>query len=317
MTQPDNDDGSEPGTDRGQARRHELPGPPTAARSQHQPGWVGDFTDLSYEWRRLFSELFGTFFLVLAAGGAAVIQDRSAGQIGRIAEVTAPALTVLVVILFMGAVSGAHLNPIVSIAFALRHDFQWRRVPGYIVAQLLGALLAALLLRATFGNVAHLGATLPGTGFSTTQAFIIEVVLSAGLVSTILGTASTAQNLGPLSALGVGGYIALAGLWASPVSGASMNPARSAGPAVASADVHQLWIYLTAPPIGMLIAVAAAQILRGPGGGPAGTRAAQGSLPDTPAAASTADPTHRRPTARRRFRGSPARVRRVRRGLPR
>jgi aquaporin Z len=210
-----------------------------------------------------------------------VVQDRSRGQIGRIAEVTAPGLTVLAVILFMGAVSGAHLNPIVSIAFALRRDFLWRRVPGYIVAQVLGAVLAALLLRASFGDVANLGATQPGTGFSPGQAFLIEVVLTLGLVSTILGTASRAQNVGPMSAVGVGAYIALAGLWASPVSGASMNPARSLGPALASADLRQLWIYLTAPPLGMLIAVAAAYILRGPGGGPHGIRAAQGNLPGT------------------------------------
>jgi aquaporin Z len=104
-------------------------------------------------------------------------------------------------------------------------------------------------------------------------------VLSAGLVSTILGTASRAQNLGPLSAVGVGAYIALAGLWASPVSGASMNPARSLGPALATGDLHQLWIYLTAPVLGMLIAAAAAEILRGPGGGRHGSRAAQGTLP--------------------------------------
>jgi aquaporin Z len=106
----------------------------------------------------------------LAAAGAAAVQDRSGGQIGRIAEITAPALTVLTVILFMGEVSGAHLNPIVTVAFALRHDFHWRRVPGYILAQLLGALLAALLLRATFGDVAHLGPTLPGSAPSPAPA---------------------------------------------------------------------------------------------------------------------------------------------------
>ena len=156
-----------------------------------------------------------------------------------------------------------------------------RRVPGYIVSQVLGAVLAALLLRASFGDVANLGATQPGTGFSPGQAFLIEVVLTLGLVRAILGTASRAQNVGPLSAVGVGAYIALAGLWASPVSGASMNPARSLGPALASADLRQLWIYLTAPPLGMLVAVAAAYILRGPGGGPHGIRAAQGNLPDT------------------------------------
>lgn len=141
-------------------------------------GSGGDFSDFSHEWRRLFSRLLGTFLLVLVAAGASVIQDRSTGQIGRIAKVAAPALTVLTVNLFMSAVSGAHLNPIVSVTFALGHDFRWRRVPGYILAQLLGALLAALLLRATFGDVAHLGATLPGSGFSTTEAFIIEVVLT-------------------------------------------------------------------------------------------------------------------------------------------
>jgi len=245
---------------------------------EREPIWARDFTNLDYEWRRLSSELFGTFLLVLAGAGAAVVDERSHGQIGRAAAVTAPALTVLAVILFMGAVSGAHLNPVVSIAFALRRDFQWRRVPGYVLAQLLGALLAASVLRLTFGNVAHVGSTLPGNGFTTTQAFAIEALLTLGLVSTILGTASTAQNIGPLCALGVAGYIALAGLWASPVSGASMNPARSLGPAVISGDVHDLWIYLVAPLLGALAAVLAALVLRGPGGDPGGIRAAQGAL---------------------------------------
>ena len=264
--------------DRIEAIVHARHGAPIAAMLEREPAWARDFTDLSYEWRRLFSEVFGTFLLVIAGAGAPVIDQASHGQIGRAAAVTAPALTVLAIILFMGAVSGAHLNPIVSIAFALRRDFQWRRVPGYVLAQVVGALLAALVLRVTFGDLAHLGATLPGPGFTSTQAFVLEAVLSLGLVSTILGTASSAQNLGPLSALGVAAYIALAGLWASPVSGASMNPARSLGPALISGDAHDLWIYLTAPLLGALAAVAAAFILRGPGGGPGGSRAAQGTL---------------------------------------
>jgi aquaporin Z len=258
--------------------RHRLP---LAQLLEREPTWALDFDDLSFEWRRLFSEVFGTFLLVLAGAGAPVVDAVSHGQIGRSAAVVAPALTVLAVILFMGAVSGAHLNPVVSIAFALRGDFGWRRVPGYVGAQLFGALLAALLLRATFGDKAHLGATLPGPGFSSPTAFVIEAVLTLGLVSTVLGTASSAQNLGPISAFGVAGYIAVAGLWASPVSGASMNPARSLGPAILSSDAHDLWIYLTAPLVGALIAVATAQILRGPGGGPTGSRAAQGTL-DSP-----------------------------------
>ncbi|PYC87373.1 hypothetical protein C7C46_05005 [Streptomyces tateyamensis] len=253
-------------------------GPLIAAELEREPVWARDFTDLSYEGRRLFSELFGTFLLVLAGAGGAVLESVTHEGIGRGAEVTAPGLTVLAVILFMGAVSGAHLNPVVSVAFALRGDFAWRRVPGYVAVQVVGAVLACLLLRATFGDVAHLGATLPGPGFSAAQAFVVEAVLTLGLVSTILGTASSAQNVGSLSAVGVGAYIVLAGLWAGPVSGASMNPARSLGPALVSPELHNLWIYLTAPLVGALAAVAAAYMLRGPGGGPGGSRSAQGTL---------------------------------------
>jgi aquaporin Z len=253
-------------------------GPRIVELLEREPVWSRDFTNLRYEWRRLFSEVFGTFLLVLAGAGAAVVDQSSHAQIGRVASVIAPALTVLAVILFMGAVSGAHLNPIVSVAFALRGDFAWRRVPGYLVAQLGGALLAALFLRVTFGDIAHGGVTLPGGGFTSAQAFALEAVLSLGLVSTILGTASSAQNVGSLSALGVAAYIALAGLWASPVSGASMNPVRSLGPALVSADLHDVWIYLSAPLLGAVVAVAAAYVLRGPGGDPGGIRAAQGTL---------------------------------------
>lgn len=250
-----------------------------AAGLNRAPRWTRDFADLSFEWRRLFAELLGTFLLVLVAAGAAIVDELTHGEIGRTAAVTAPALMVVAVILFMGAVSGAHLNPVVTLAFAARRDFHWRRAPGYIAAQLAGAVLAAVTLRFTFGDAAHLGSTLPGPDFSTTQAFVVEVLLTFGLVSTILGSSSTAQNLGPLSALAVGAYIALAGLWASPVSGASMNPARSVGPAIIDGHLGNLWIYLAGPTLGAAVAVAAATVLRGPGGGPSGTRAAQGTLP--------------------------------------
>lgn len=237
--------------------------------------WLADFTDLTHEWRRLFAEVFGTFLLVLAGAGGAVL-DAKTGTIGRAASVTAPGLTVMAVILFMGAVSGAHLNPVVSLAFALRRDFQWRRVPGYLAAQTIGAVLACLLLRGTFGTVGQVGATLPKAGFSETQAFVIELVLTLGLVSTILGTASTAQNVGALAAIGVGGYIVLAGLWASPVSGASMNPVRSLAPDLVRGHFTGLWPYLLGPLAGALLAVAIAFVLRGPGGDPDARKAAQG-----------------------------------------
>src|SRR6202522_4085218 len=223
-------------------------------RSMGQPNAIAhqfDFADDNYEWRRLFSELLGTFFLVLVAVGGGMVNARFGGHaVPSAARVTAPALMVAAVILFMGAVSGAHLNPVVSVAFSLRGDFPWKRVPGYIAMQLLGATLACLFLLAVFGNVEHLGATLPGTGYRAWQAFMMEVALTATLVSVILGTASSAQNVGTIGALGVGGYIALAGLWAAPVSGTSMNPARSFGPALVAGDWTAYWVYAAGPMIG-------------------------------------------------------------------
>ena len=216
--------------------------------------------------------------LVLAGAGAGVVQATSHGQISRAAAVTAPGLTVMAVILFMGAVSGAHLNPVVSVAFAARRDFPWRRVPGYVAVQLIGATLAVLFLLAVFGRVGMLGATVPGHGIDEAQAMLTELALTTGLVSTILGTASRAQNLGPISALGVGGYIILAGLWSSPISGASMNPARSFAPDAILGDFSHLWVYVVGPLAGALLAVAFARILRGPGGhDPQAREAAQGS----------------------------------------
>jgi aquaporin Z len=243
-----------------------------------EPPWVRDFDDLSYEWRRLFAELMGTFLLVLVAAGATVVSAVSGGQIGRDAAVVAPGLMVAAIILFMGAVSGAHLNPIVSAAFALRGDFPWRRVPGYVVAQLAGATIACLFLWGLFGKVGQLGATLPGPHINGVHAMLIEAALTFGLVSTILGTASRAQNVGPLSAFAVAGYIALAGLWASPISGASMNPARSFGPALVLNHWAYYWVYLAGPAIGALTAVGCAWVLRGAGGDTTATRAAQGTL---------------------------------------
>jgi aquaporin Z len=228
--------------------------------------------------RRLFAELFGTFLLVLAGAGATVVGAVSHGAISRSAAVTAPGLTVMAIILFMGAVSGAHLNPGVTLAFSLRGDFPWRRVPGYVLAQLAGAALACLFLWALFGKVGELGATDPGAGVADWKAMLIELVLTVGLVSTILGTASRAQNIGPLSAVGVGGYIVLAGLWSSPISDASMNTARSFGPDLVLWRFAHFWVYLAGPIAGAVIAAGIAWILRGPGGDAGGVTAARGKL---------------------------------------
>jgi aquaporin Z len=238
-----------------------------------------DFWDYRYEGRRLFSEVLGTFFLVLVAAGGGMVNARFGGhEIPLFVQVTAPGLMVAAIILFMGTVSGAHLNPGVSIAFAMRGDFPWRRVPAYVVAQFAGAILATLLLWALIGKHGTAGLTLPGPGISAARALLWEMVLTTGLVSVILGTASGAQALGPLAALGVGSYIALAGLWGAPVSGASMNTARSLGPALVLGNWTAWWAYLAGPIAGATIAVGFAWILRGPGGGTSGTAAGQGTL---------------------------------------
>ncbi len=239
---------------------------------------VSDFNDPHQEWRRLFSELLGTFFLVLVAAGGGMMGHAFPNTISRQAAVVAPALMVMAIILFMGKVSGAHLNPAVSIAFALRRDFPWQRVPGYIVVQLIGATLAALFLRAVINVSAMYGSNYPAHGYSNLAAFWMELILTMGLVSVILGTASGAQNIGIIGAFGVGGYIALAGLWGSPISGASMNPARTFGPDLVSTTFTGYWVYVAGPIAGAVLAVGIAFVLRGRGGGKSGAGAAQGDL---------------------------------------
>jgi aquaporin Z len=254
-------------------------GPDDAVAGAHaaaETAWGRDFRDTSRWWRRVFSEVLGTFLLVLGGVGSHVAVAVTGLSISRAAAVTVPGLTVMAVILFMGKVGGAHLNPVVSIAFALRHDFPWRRVPGYIVSQVTGGLLACVFLWAVFGHPGTFGATVPGPHVSDVQAMLVELVLTAGLVSVILGTASTAQNVGAMSAIAVGGYIALAGLWADPFSGASMNPVRSFAPDAVRGDLTHTWLYLVGPLAGALLAVGIAFILRGPGGDSAAVRAAQG-----------------------------------------
>ncbi len=239
-----------------------------------------DFLDAAHEWRRLFAEAWGTFLLVVVAAGAVTVGARSGGVITLGMAVTAPGLMVMAIIYFMGTVSGAHLNPAVTLAFAARRNFPWRRVPGYIAAQTIGGIAAASFLRALFGTAGSLGATTPGPGVSDLAALAMEILLTAGLVSTILGTASGARNIGSNGALAVGGYIVLAGLWAAPVSGASMNPVRSFAPDLMRGDLGTTWIYLVGPVLGAAIAVVFEWILKGKPTA-AGARAAQGEAGDS------------------------------------
>lgn len=234
-----------------------------------------DFDDPLREWRRLFAEAWGTFLLVLVAAGAHMVGVIS-GEVSHVAQVVAPGMMVMAIIYFMGSVGGAHLNPAVTLAFAARRNFPWHRFPAYVVAQAVGALAAVFLLRSLLGEVGELGATTPQHRVSDRVALAIEIVLTAGLVNVILGTASGARNVGANGAIAIGAYIALAGLWAEPISGASMNPMRSLAPDVLRGDFSTTWIYLVGPLIGALIGVAFEWILKGPPTAE-GSKAAQGT----------------------------------------
>jgi aquaporin Z len=226
--------------------------------------WVSDFHNPEYELRRLFGEALGTFLLILVTIGAIVVNAKTNGTVPFAAQVVAPGLAIMAIIYTVGSVSGAHINPAVTLSYALRRNFPWRRVPGYLAAQLVGGVAAVAFLRFTVGNLDHLGASTPGPGVSGLTAFLIEMVLAVGLVTVTLGTASGQNNVGPNAAIARGGYVAAAGLWAGPLTGATMNPARSISSAIVANDWSHLWIYVLAPLAGGVIAVGFAWILRGP-----------------------------------------------------
>ncbi|MES1981822.1 MAG: aquaporin [Pseudomonadota bacterium] len=232
--------------------------------------------DPAFKWRRLFAEMWGTFLLVLVAAGAGVVAAESLGEVTLGMQVVAPGLMVMVIIYFMGTVSGAHLNPAITLAFAMRSNFPWRHVPGYMLAQLIGGVAAALFLRGMFGSMSEFGASLPGSGISNGRALAMEIVLTTGLVNTILGTASGARNIGPHAAIAAGSYIALAGLWSAPISGASMNPVRSLAPDLIRGDFSTTWIYIVGPVLGAMIGAVFERILKGKPTAE-GTKTAEGS----------------------------------------
>jgi aquaporin Z len=220
------------------------------------------FWDPAHRWRRVLAELVGTFLLTFVAAGGDTIEAATHQPLGHAAKVVAPALMVLALIYAIGSISGAHLNPAVTMAFAVRGDFPPHRVGEYVAAQVCGAVAAAAVLIALYGNVGHLGATLPHTGSGT--ALVMEVILTAALLLVILGTAAAGPMLtGHNAALGVGATIALLGLFASPVSGASMNPARSLGPALIGGRMGSYWIYVVGPLAGALIGVVLATAFYG------------------------------------------------------
>lgn len=235
---------------------------------------AADRAPIAVHWQRLLAELVGTFALTLVAAGGGVIGAVTHGGVPLDAAVVAPALLVMAMIYTVGDLSGAHFNPAVTLAFTLRRDFPWSRVPGYWISQVAGAIAAALVLRALFGDVGDLGSTLPHDGLVV--SLVMELILTFLLVTVIFGTAIDHRITGHNAALAVAATIALDCLFAAPISGASMNPARSLGPALVGGHLDVYWIYLVGPVAGALVAVGVAYLLRG--GRPSPTeRAAAGS----------------------------------------
>jgi aquaporin NIP len=209
--------------------------------------------------RALVAEAIGTFALVFAGCGAIVV-DAKTHALGHIGVAFSFGLVIMVMIYAVGHISGAHFNPAVTFTFALTRHFPWTRTAAYWSAQLAGSLLAAALLRGSLGNHAHDGATLPSG--SQGQALLWELVLTFFLMFVIMAVATDSRAVGEAAAIAIGGTVGLDALFGGPITGASMNPARSIGPAFVSGDLHALWLYLLAPPLGAGLAGLTYQFLR-------------------------------------------------------
>jgi MIP family channel proteins len=213
--------------------------------------------------RRIVAEFVGTFALVFAGTGAIVINDVSGGTVSHVGIALTFGLIVLAMIYAVGDVSGAHLNPAVTVGFFAAHRFEGRWVAPYIASQCAGAILASLVLRLMFPTNAMLGATLPaGDPF---QSFALEAVLTWLLMFVILSVSTGSKEKGILAGVAVGSVIALEAMFAGPISGASMNPARSLAPAIVAMRLDSLWVYLTAPIIGAGVGVLACRCVQQPG----------------------------------------------------
>jgi len=210
--------------------------------------------------RTLVAEAIGTFVLVFAGCGAIMVDART-HALGHVGVAISFGLVIMVMIYAVGHVSGAHFNAAVTFAFALTRHFPWSKAVAYWAAQLVGAFAAALLLRASLGTVAHVGATLPAG--SQGQSFVWELVMSAILMFVILAVATDTRAVGEAAAIAVGATIGLDAMFGGPISGASMNPVRSIAPALVSGDLHALWLYLLAPVVGTSLGGLGYEYVRG------------------------------------------------------
>jgi MIP family channel proteins len=229
------------------------------------------FAHVSDNAKRSAAEVIGTFCLVFAGTGAIVINDVSGGKVTHVGVALTFGLVVMSMIYAIGDVSGAHLNPAVTMGFWIAKRFPGKAVLPYILSQLVGALAASVVLRVLFPAHENLGATVPSG--AAWQSFVLEIILTGMLMFVILAVSSGAKEKGLMAGIAVGGVIGFEALLAGPICGASMNPARSLAPAIVSGHATALWVYLAAPIIGAAIGVGACKLVHPPG-------CCQGSGPD-------------------------------------
>ncbi|MAZ72593.1 MAG: aquaporin [Flavobacteriaceae bacterium] len=210
--------------------------------------------------KRLLAEAIGTFALVFCGTGAIVINEFTGGTVTHPGVAVTFGLIVMGMIYAFGDISGAHINPAVTIAFAYAKKFPWKEVPLYAVSQCIGAIAASGLLLFLFPENELLGTTLPQIG--VLQVFIFEIILSFFLMVVIINVSTGSKEIGVIAGIAIGGIVLLEAMFAGPITGASMNPARSLGPALISGNLQHLWLYITAPILGCILAVISCKLVK-------------------------------------------------------
>ncbi|NER17452.1 MIP family channel protein [Spongiivirga citrea] len=212
--------------------------------------------------KRYIGELIGTFAMVFCGTGAMTINEVTGGDVSHVGIAITWGLIVMAMIYAFGDISGAHFNPAVTIAFAYAKKFDWKEVPKYILFQCLGAILASGVLFMLFPASNELGATFPADGFEPWRAFVLELLLTFFLMLVIINVSTGSKEVGTMAAIAIGGVVLLEAMFAGPMTKASMNPARTLGPAIFSGKWEHTWLYFTAPPLGAILAVISCKLVK-------------------------------------------------------
>lgn len=210
--------------------------------------------------KKYIAEFIGTFSMIFCGTGAMTINEVTGGSVSHVGIAITWGLIVMAMIYAFGEISGAHFNPAVSIAFAYAKKFSWKEVPKYIIAQILGAILASVLLWFLFPASETLGATIPTV--DVWRAFVLELLLTFFLMVVIINVSTGSKEIGVIAGIAIGAVVLLEAMFAGPITNASMNPARSFAPALVSGNLTHLWLYMVAPIIGALLAVVSCKLVK-------------------------------------------------------